>query len=193
MSYNTTKCPVCETGDLSTARTSLEIMHHGQHLNVDGIDHSVCDSCGAEPILPEQIRKNDLRIADAKRATDGLLCSDEIRNLRHYLGLSQLEAAQIFGGGTNAFSKYERGDVIQSLPMDRLMRVTLAFPWLVELLRAQAGLATAYESFGNVEFEYRGEVTIRVNASDYPGSTLPGRTDVTPINDDDYGDWKNAA
>jgi HTH-type transcriptional regulator/antitoxin MqsA len=32
---------------------------------------------------------------------------------------------RVFGGGRNAFSKYERGEVSQSVAMDKLIRVCL--------------------------------------------------------------------
>ena len=35
----------------------------------------------------------------------------EVRRIRRKLGLTQKEAAGIFGGGVNAFSRYERGEV----------------------------------------------------------------------------------
>jgi hypothetical protein len=44
------------------------------------------------------------------------------------LDLTQANAAEIFGGGQNAFSKYERGEVVQSLAMDRILRFFAAAP-----------------------------------------------------------------
>jgi HTH-type transcriptional regulator/antitoxin MqsA len=41
------------------------------------------------------------------------------------LNLTKKEAAIMFCGGTNAFSKYERGEVIQSKAMGKLMRLAL--------------------------------------------------------------------
>jgi len=82
-----------------------------------------CDTCGADPIFRDQIKRNHLKIADAKRVADGLLVGEEIRRIRMRLKLTQREAAEVFGGGANAFSKYERGDVVQSVAMDRLLRL----------------------------------------------------------------------
>lgn len=56
------------------------------------------------------------------------------RRARRTLGLSQEEAARLFGGGRNAFSKYERGEVAQSVAMDRLIRLCLSHPELVKEL-----------------------------------------------------------
>jgi len=49
--------------------------------------------------------------------------------------LTQKDASSLFGGGANAFSKYERGDVIQSDAMDRLMRLVKQHPGLLGDLR----------------------------------------------------------
>jgi HTH-type transcriptional regulator/antitoxin MqsA len=94
---------------------------------VPGLEYSQCDNCGADPVLAEQTKRNQVRFSDAKRAIDGLLSSSDIRKARHYLGLTQHAAASMFGGGLNAFSKYERGEVIQSEAMDKLIRVTCRY------------------------------------------------------------------
>ena len=111
---------------------------------VSGLEHYECTTCGADPAFPDQIRRNELIIADAKRRSHGLLTGAEIRELREELGLSQTEAADLFGGGANAFSKYERGEVIQSVPMDRLLRVVHAFPHLLGVLRAECTVIGTY-------------------------------------------------
>jgi putative zinc finger/helix-turn-helix YgiT family protein len=72
---------------------------------------------------------------DSKRLSMGYLVSQEIVNLRNSLNLTQAQAAKAFGGGLNAFSKYERGEVIQSGSMDKLMRMVRRNPArLVELI-----------------------------------------------------------
>ena len=77
---------------------------------------------------------------DAWRKIDGLLTAQEIVALRNKLGLTQQDAAKIFGGGANAFSKYERSEVIQSVAMDKLMRAALDVPDMFMWLKQQAGL-----------------------------------------------------
>ena len=39
----------------------------------------------------------------------------------------QKQITSVFGGGLNAFSKYERGEIIQSEAMDKLIRVTCRY------------------------------------------------------------------
>lgn len=135
-------CPDCETGHLHPEIYSDEIEYRDHTLCVEGLLCLRCDHCGAELFRPEQIRANDRRFAEAKRRADGLLLADEIRGIRASLGLTQQEAAAIFGGGANAFSKYERGEVIQSVAMDRLLRLVARYPILLVELAISAGIRT---------------------------------------------------
>lgn len=138
-------CPVCEEGHLHEDHFAGDFKHGNQTVHVDALECYRCDICGAAPVLEDQIRRNHLKVADAKRRMDGLLSGDEIKATREFLHLSQSEAAELFGGGANAFSKYERGDVLQSKPMDRLLRLTARFPFLLNALREECGLEPVAE------------------------------------------------
>lgn len=140
MADQNTLCPMCDVGHLSPITYTMRIDYHGQPLVVEGLEANQCDTCGADPVLEDQIRRNQRRITDAKREVDGLLTGDEIVAMRKDLGLSQKDAAELFGGGANAFSKYERGDVMQSVAMDRLMRVTWDNPANLDALQRLAGI-----------------------------------------------------
>lgn len=142
-------CPVCEEGHLHEDHFAGDFKHGNQMVHVDDLECYRCDVCGADPVMEDQIRRNHLKVADAKRRMDGLLSGAEIRATREFLHLSQNEAAELFGGGANAFSKYERGDVLQSKPMDRLLRLSARFPFLLNALREECGLEPVVED----EFE----------------------------------------
>ena len=135
-------CPVCERGELMSATVEEVLRYDGQALRVAGVEISTCRSCGEELVLPEQARANERRFADAKRRHDGLMTSDEIIQWRRALGWTQAQAAAALGGGANAFSKYERGEVIQSRAMDLLMRVTRAVPEAREVVEALTQVAS---------------------------------------------------
>lgn len=140
MSHQPETCPDCEAGQLHSETYSDEIEHRGHTLRLDDLVCLVCDHCGSEIFRPEQIRQNDRIMAEAKRRADGLLLADEIRNIRKSFDLTQHQAAEIFGGGANAFSKYERGEVIQSVAMDRLLRLVARYPVLLVELALEAGV-----------------------------------------------------
>ncbi|PKL96745.1 MAG: type II toxin-antitoxin system MqsA family antitoxin [Gammaproteobacteria bacterium HGW-Gammaproteobacteria-8] len=131
-------CPVCEHGTLRPSTYVAEIGHGEQRLRVSDLECYECADCGADPVFPDQARRNHRRYQDARRRADGLLTGEEIACIREKLGLTQRQSAALFGGGTNAFSKYERGDVTQSVAMDRLMRMLDAHPDYLAELQAQA-------------------------------------------------------
>ena len=60
-----------------------------------------------------------------------------IRAIREACGLSQQEAARVFGGGPKAFEKYEAGEVAPSAAMTRLLLLAAARP---DLFKKRTGL-----------------------------------------------------
>ena len=59
---------------------------------------------------------------------DLVLEPDEIRAIRERLGLSQVEAGELLGGGPRAFTKYEAGTIRPRASVVRLLRVLEANP-----------------------------------------------------------------
>ncbi|MBE2321227.1 type II toxin-antitoxin system MqsA family antitoxin [Xanthomonas citri] len=134
-------CPACEAGVLVTVHDDETITYNGHSLLVRGVAFSRCPVCAEEVVLPAQAKANDVLFADAKRNDDGLWTSARILEWRLRWGLSQQHAAALLGGGTNAFSKYERGEVIQSRSMDLLMRVSDEISDVRHLLSSRSGIA----------------------------------------------------
>lgn len=133
-------CPVCDTGSLISTTTSESFQYKGVEFVVADFKSSECGSCGEEVLTAEQSKFNDCLIRDEHRKIEGLLSGKEIKSLRKRLGLTQEAAATLFGGGANAFSKYERGEVIQSMAMNRLLRIVDDYPDNYSRLQAIAGL-----------------------------------------------------
>lgn len=134
------RCPICDRGNLHNVRVTDAIRYADDVLTVDDIEVARCDVCGEETVLPEQLKRNELRFVDAKRVHDRLLTSAEIIGWRKSLKVTQAQAAKILGGGQNALSKYERGEVVQSRAMDNLMRVSREFPEVRRFLFREAGI-----------------------------------------------------
>jgi HTH-type transcriptional regulator/antitoxin MqsA len=57
--------------------------------------------------------------------------SKEIRRIRRKLGLSQVAAARLTGGGHNAFSRYERGEAVPMPAVVNLFRLSDKHPGLL--------------------------------------------------------------
>ena len=119
-----TNCKLCESEDVSGYVEAEEISYKGSTLQVS-IAYSLCNNCDREFISKPQILQNEAALRAAKKDYDGLLSSEEIIRARRTLSLTQEQAARVFGGGRNAFSKYERGEVSQSVAMDKLIRICL--------------------------------------------------------------------
>jgi HTH-type transcriptional regulator/antitoxin MqsA len=120
-------CNLCHSSNVSILTAKDSFTYKGQKLEFE-VEYSVCKACGREFIDTQQIQKNDVSILNAKKFADGLLSSEEIQEIRNNLGLTQEMASKVFGGGENAFSKYENGKVAQSAAMDRLLRLASEFP-----------------------------------------------------------------
>jgi HTH-type transcriptional regulator/antitoxin MqsA len=99
-------CKLCHSYDISILKAKDSFTYKGQEIEFD-VEYSVCNSCGREFIDSQQIQKNDATILNAKKFADGLLSSEEIQEIRKNLGLTPETASKVFGGGVNAFSKYE--------------------------------------------------------------------------------------
>lgn len=114
-------------------------MYKGKELQVP-LEYSVCDECGREFVPKPQILSGEIAVRKAKKKFDGLLSAEEIVRARAKLSISQEQASKVFGGGKNAFSKYERGEVSQSVAMDKLIRVCLRHNNVFQELAQKAGI-----------------------------------------------------
>ena len=101
------------------------------------VKFSVCGTCNEEFLDRDQILANESQAREAKKRIDGLLSAQELKDIRKSLNLTQAEASEVFGGGANAFSKYERMKVTQSKSLDKLLRIasedSLVFTKLLKL------------------------------------------------------------
>lgn len=122
MMKNKKLCPICGEGHLisKSAMESREL--NGFSGNVL-IHYSTCDECGCDTATDEDMKLNSRAMNAFKKKSLGLLSGYEISEIRKKLGISQKEAAIIFGGGPTAFTKYEHDDVIQSVSMDNTIRL----------------------------------------------------------------------
>lgn len=126
-------CSMCGSTNVMQYVETEKIAYKKSFLQVP-MHYSQCADCSHEFVPAEQIKINDKAVLAAKRTADGLLTPEEIYSIRQILGLTQAQAAEVFGGGRNAFSKYERGEVAQSEPMDKLLRLVSRTPSLLQVL-----------------------------------------------------------
>jgi HTH-type transcriptional regulator/antitoxin MqsA len=114
---------------------AFRISHKGVSAEVKGISGRRCSSCGEI----EFDRRSAKRYAAAgdklvlqARSEQG----SEIRRIRRKLGLTQALAADLTGGGHNAFSRYERGE---STPLPAVMNLLRLLDRHPDLLKELTG------------------------------------------------------
>lgn len=116
------KCPVCDGGLLLPQVQEETIEYKGRQIDIQDFFH-VCEACGTEAALPKDIKESVRSIHRAKKMYDGMLLGEEIQAILDHYGITQAQAAEIFGGGPVAFSKYKKDDVCQNESMDKLLRL----------------------------------------------------------------------
>ncbi len=115
---------------------SLEYRGHVKQFALHG---HICDTCGTDFATAEDLRANKRIKVAFDKEVDGLLTGAQVKAIREDVGLTQAQAAALFGGGPVAFSKYENDEVVQSVAMDRLLRVAAEVPAAVPVLAKISG------------------------------------------------------
>ena len=134
-----TQCIMCKSSDIKRSVAIENVLYKGHELQIP-LEYSVCGGCGREFVPKSQILRGEAAVRNAKKKFDGLLSSEDIAKARAKLSISQEQASKVFGGGKNAFSKYERGEVSQSVAMDKLIRVCLKHHHVFLELAQKAGI-----------------------------------------------------
>lgn len=115
-----TLCPLCGEGHM-TPRTESMQTEYRDKLGAVTLRYAECDACGSEITGDADGRANKRVVVAFRKSVDGLLAGAEIRALREKFGITQEQAARLFGGGPKAFSKYEADDVAPSEAMNTLL------------------------------------------------------------------------
>lgn len=131
------KCPVCGQAELIRATRDLPFTYKGQTTLIPGVTADWCEACGESLTGPGESDRVMRAMAAFRQQVNAPSGNHElIRTVRKQLHLSQKEAADLFGGGPNAFSRYERGATEAPMPLVQLFRLLGRHPELLNELRA---------------------------------------------------------
>lgn len=105
------KCANCDTrhGMARFENETFAIEHAGLEAKIEGLSGWRCPACG-EVEFDARSAKRCAAAGDRLIRLERERQRQEIRRIRRKLGLSQIAAARLTGGGHNAFSRYERGE-----------------------------------------------------------------------------------
>ncbi len=127
------KCLNCETrkGMKRFEDETFNISHAGMTATVKGLSGWRCGGCG-EIEFDAKSAQQYAAAGDTLVLREREQQSREIRRIRRKLGLSQVAAARLTGGGHNAFSRYERGEAAPLPAVINLFRLLDKHPELLK-------------------------------------------------------------
>ena len=130
------QCPHCGAAKLVHDTRDQTYTYKGESTILAQVTGDFCSACD-ESILDaaESRRIMNLMLAFNKQVNAAIVDPDFIATVRKKLALDQREAAEIFGGGVNAFSRYENGKTKPSLALVKLLKVLDRHPDLLEEVR----------------------------------------------------------
>ncbi len=130
------KCPICGQAELIHDTRDVPYRYKGEETILPGIEGDFCPACG-EIILDGENsdRAGSLMGEFMKQVNAASVDPQFILNVRKKLALDQKEAAEIFGGGVNAFSRYENGKTRPPLALVKLLKVLERHPDLLSEVR----------------------------------------------------------
>ena len=132
----TMKCPSCGAAELIHDTRDLPYTYKGETTTIPSVTGDFCPVC-SEVILDAKQgdRYSELIGMYQKQINAAFVDPSYITTVRKKLDLDQREAAEIFGGGVNAFSRYENGKTKPSLALVKLLKILDRHPDLLAEVR----------------------------------------------------------
>lgn len=130
------KCPSCEAAGLVHDTRDLPYTYKGESTVIPEVTGDFCPACGEAVLdMAESTRTSAAMLAFNKQVNGSIVDPGFIAGIRKKLALDQREAAEIFGGGVNAFSRYENGKTKPPLALVKLLKVLDRHPDLLNEVR----------------------------------------------------------
>jgi len=131
------KCPVCGAAELIHDTRDQPYTYKGETTIIPAVTADFCHACGefitdmaeTERVMREMQTFN-------KQVNAAAVDPDFIVKVRKKLDLGQREAAEIFGGGINAFSRYENGKTKPPLALVKLFKLLDRHPDLINEIKS---------------------------------------------------------
>ena len=131
------KCPNCGMAELAHDTRDMPYVYKGEATVFAQIAGDYCPACG-EGVFDADVSRAlsaDMK-AFGTQVHAAIVDPSFISTVRKKLDLDQREAAEIFGGGVNAFSRYENGKTKPPLALVKLFKVLDRHPDLLAEVRA---------------------------------------------------------
>jgi HTH-type transcriptional regulator/antitoxin MqsA len=126
------KCENCGASHLVHDTRDVSYTYKGETTILPHVEGEYCPACDESILGPEESsRTMDLMLAFNKQVNAAAVDPQFIVSVRKKLKLDQRQAGEIFGGGVNAFSRYELGKTKPPLAMVKLLKLLNNHPELL--------------------------------------------------------------
>lgn len=130
------RCQICARAELVHDTRDMPYTYKGETTVIPAVTGDFCPACGEVVLtMAESMRVSALMLEFNKQVNASIVNPEFIANVRKKLNLDQREAAEIFGGGINAFSRYENGKTKPPLALVKLLRILDHHPDLLAEIR----------------------------------------------------------
>ena len=131
------KCPICGGAELVSQAQDMPYRYNGQSTVIRDVVGDYCSVCGDAVLSMAQTERIHGEMAAFKRQVNaGAVDPGFIATVRRKFDLDQREAGEIFGGGVNAFSRYENGKTRPPVALIKLFKLLDRHPELFEEVRS---------------------------------------------------------
>jgi HTH-type transcriptional regulator/antitoxin MqsA len=131
------KCPSCGQADLVRDTRDMPYTYKGEATIIPAVTGDFCPACDEVVLDANEARRTSALMREfTKQVNAAIVDPVFITNVRKKLALDQREAGEIFGGGVNAFSRYENGKTKPPLALVKLLKVLDRHPDLLAEVRS---------------------------------------------------------
>ena len=131
------KCPVCGAAELMRDTRDMPYTYKGESTVIPALTGAYCPACAEVVLDMEEAERFGQQIREFNKQVNAAIVDPQfIAGVRKKLKLDQREAAELFGGGVNAFSRYENGKTKPPLALVKLLKVLDRHPDLLNEVRA---------------------------------------------------------
>lgn len=130
------KCVECGKAEMVRDTRDVLYTYKGQTTTISDVTGDFCPACDESVHSAQESERLSAAMLEFNKEVNGSIVDPQfISSTRKKLKLDQQEAAEIFGGGANAFSRYENGKTKPPLALVQLLKLLSKHPDLINELK----------------------------------------------------------
>jgi HTH-type transcriptional regulator/antitoxin MqsA len=131
------QCLACGAAKLLADSRDISYSYKGESTIIPDLKGDFCPACGEAFFDNVESQRISAAMLTFNKQVDAAIVDPLfITHVRKKLALDLQEAAEIFGGGVNAFSRYENGKAKPPLALVKLLKMLDIHPELLPEIRA---------------------------------------------------------